>query len=496
MVLSMLLAVATIAALAYWDEEREAAAALEDFAQEQATLASSLAAELDTRLSEARRDALIAAEAQVALRPVPASVLDRYDSVRMRSAEPTASPSTQATLQVSVPLADGQRVELATTMRALLARAGSIERPNALMLLLLPPAGSAFHTTSGRMLASAALARALRGGRTWLRLPPVEAASLGLPQRTALAGLAQIDEGPLGRWGIVAVASARRERDREQRAQRRLVLAVLLASGLVLAFGGLALRTQRKELALEHELAISNLQRQRDERLERASRAATMGTLAMGIAHEVSTPLGVIAGRAEQLLPKLLGDERATHGVRAILEQADRINQIMRALLALARGASPPARRIEASAIVHGAVALVEHRFSEAGVTLTADLPEELPFVHGDLHLLQHALVNLLLNACDACVRGGHAEIAVRADGASLSFAVSDDGSGISPATAARATEPFFTTKGHGTGLGLAIAREIVKSHGGSLMLAAGPLRGTRACIELPLANKASNEAA
>jgi two-component system NtrC family sensor kinase len=496
MVLAMLLAVALTAVLAYWDEQRESAAALEDFAQEQATLASSLAAELDTRLSEARRDALIAAEAKASARPIPASVVERYGAVRIEPQGSAARASSEGALQVSVPTADGGRIELATSVRDLLSRSGAIERPNALQLMLLPPASSRFHTTSGRLLTSRPLMHALGQGKAWLRLQPTQAADLGLPKRTALAGLAQIDAGPLGRWGIVAVASARRERDREQRAQWRLVLAVVFAGGLVLAFGGMALRTQRKELALVHELAIANLQRHRDERLERASKAAIMGTLAMGIAHEVSTPLGVIAGRAEQLLAKLGQDERATRSLRAILEQTDRINQIIRALLGLARGASPSARSIEPPAIVEGAVTLVEHRFAEANVALLTDMPKDLPEVHGDLHLLQHALVNLLLNACEACAPGAQVEVQVRATSSALALVVNDDGEGISPSTAALATEPFFTTKGQGTGLGLAIANEIVKSHGGSLRITARTPRGTHACIELPLANRASHEAA
>ena len=64
-----------------------------------------------------------------------------------------------------------------------------------------------------------------------------------------------------------------RERDRERWAHWRLILSVVTASGLVLTFGGLAMRNQRKELLLQHQLALADLSRQRDERLERAGRA-------------------------------------------------------------------------------------------------------------------------------------------------------------------------------------------------------------------------------
>ena len=125
---------------------------------------------------------------------------------------------------------------------------------------------------------------------------------------------------------------------------RRLVLSVFTAAGLVLAFGGIALRVQRKELTLERGLAVADAQQRSDERLQRATRAAVMGTLAMGVAHEISTPLGVIAARAEQMLPKVTHDERLAAGAKAILSQTDRINEVIRGLLGLARGDAPSRR--------------------------------------------------------------------------------------------------------------------------------------------------------
>lgn len=74
---------------------------------------------------------------------------------------------------------------------------------------------------------------------------------------------------------------------------------------------------------------------------------------------------------------------------------------------------------------------------------------------------------------------------------------MTDDGVGIKPEVAARAKESFFTTKaaGSGTGLGLAITSEIAKSHRGELTLAPNGDRGTRACIEIPVAMKAGMHA-
>jgi signal transduction histidine kinase len=218
----------------------------------------------------------------------------------------------------------------------------------------------------------------------------------------------------------------------------------------------------------------------------------------MGIAHEVSTPLGVIAGRAEQLMPKVEGDERAARSVRAILDQSDRIRRVIRAFLDLVRGGAPALREETPASVLEGAVGLVEHRFAAAGVTLDKPTTPELPALRGDVPMLQQALVNLLLNACDACARGGRVVASVARDGDRVTFSVTDDGRGITTEEAARATEPFFTTKapGAGSGLGLAIANEIVKLHRGKLTLAPAVPRGTLATITIPLQQESSDAGA
>jgi signal transduction histidine kinase len=116
-------------------------------------------------------------------------------------------------------------------------------------------------------------------------------------------------------------------------------------------------------------------------------------------------------------------------------------------------------------------------------------VPRGLPLVACEPRLLEQALANLLLNACDACRPGGLVGLDVRGDVEKVAFVVTDDGEGISTESAARVFEPFFTTKppGSGTGLGLAISSEIVKHHRGTLTVEPRPrTAGTRACIEVP----------
>lgn len=438
----MVLAIALVTSLAWWDEQREAEAALQDLQSEQSILAWSVAGTLRAQLNA------------------------------LHGARPTATTVTHA-------LGSALATQIAE------AHAG-----NDVVLLVAPPDDTPLYTVAGTTVSSPVLRDALDHGASTARLTRPQAAEIGLPARTSMAGLARVDAGDLGHWGVIAVASAARERDREKWAMWRLVLGVLVASGLVLAFGGTALRRQRKELELQRELAVAEVQRARDEDLLNAERVATMGTFAMGIAHEVATPLGVIVGRAEQLLGKVREDERSARSAQAILTEADRIQHIIRRFLDMARGGPPSLERVDPATVVRAATEAVEHRFTKAKVRLTTDIPPTMPVIQCDRDLLEHAIVNLLLNACEACGEGGHVEMTARSDAEQIAFVVTDDGAGISVENARRATEPFFTTKARGTGagLGLAIASEIVKSHRGELTIAPNPDRGTRALIEIPIA--------
>jgi two-component system, NtrC family, sensor kinase len=454
LVLFMVLAMAAVTGLAWWDDQREADAALRDLENQQAVMATTLGASLRAHL--------------VTTDPLAAGV--------------GADRGARSPIDVA----------------QLLGTDAGIAPPGELAVLLsVPGDGSEFYGADGKTFVSPPLRAALDHGVRALRLDRPQAAQVGLPARTSMAGVDTVDDSQGRRWGVVAVASAARQRDREKRAVGRLVLSVLVTSCLVLAFGGVALRKQRRELELSRELAIAEVQRTGDEALAQAGRAATMGTFALGIAHEVSTPLGVIMGRAEQLLGRVRDDERATQNAQIILKQTDRIQQIVRRFLDMACGGPPSLERTDPSEIARAAATAVRHRFSKAQVELAVDVPAAMPVIQCDRALLEQALVNLLLNSCEACQPGRRVELAARADTESVAFVVTDDGTGIPSEFAARATQPFFTTKAErgGSGLGLAIATEIAKSHRGELTIGANVPRGTRACIEIPVAHARSAHA-
>jgi len=363
-------------------------------------------------------------------------------------------------------------------------------------LLLWSTATPELRTPQGELAALPGLASAVAAGEVQAWVTPEEAVGLGLPSEEAVAGLARVDAGRLGRWAIVVVSSTQRQHERSVRRSVRTVALIGLVSLVVLGFGWLLLRVQRQERSFEQALQRETLLAEQEAQLAREGRAATMMTFAGGMAHELSTPLGVIAMRAEQL-ENAAEDDRGRRGARAIGEQVSRIREQAQRFLAIARGAAPLRERFLAGEVLQRAVSLVQHRFDRAGVTLQAAPHAELPWIHGDARLLEHAVTNLLVNACDASPRGGVVELTGSTTGTSVTIVVRDHGAGIDPALTQR-IRPFFSTKaeGEGTGLGLAIASEVVQMHRGELTLEALAEGGTRATIRLPAEDAGAGGAA
>jgi signal transduction histidine kinase len=145
---------------------------------------------------------------------------------------------------------------------------------------------------------------------------------------------------------------------------------------------------------------------------------------------------------------------------------------------------------VSAATAIGAAASLLEHRFRQAKVTMSTEAPASLPPLAADRGQLEQVLVNLLMNACDACQPGGHVTARARAVDDGVVLEVADDGSGIAAEHLPAVLDPFFTTKkrGQGTGLGLTIAADIVKNHGGTLALESEAGKGTTVRIVWPRA--------
>ena len=440
LVVSMLASISVVLAVAVWSAASERADSFADLSGRQALLAKALGADFEEKLV----------------------------------AHDSRSPGG------TMKLTDDLILEL-------LAGAQRLESPNDLIVLVARPEAPGFLTTDRRIIASTRLREAVDTGAETAVLPRDEAASFGLPRRTAIAGVSRIAIPQHGNWGLVVLASAQRLRDRQILEERRLAVTVLVVTAVVGAFGILARRRQRHELELERRIVVSTLEREREAALARADKMAALAALSTGIAHELGTPLGVIVGRVEQVLPRI-GEERGKLALGIVLEQVERIRRIVRGCLALARGDAPQLVRTPPETLVTHAVDLVQHRFDKADVQLDSRIEAQLPAIACEPSLFEQALVNVLLNACEATPSGGSVRLVVQHAQRGVAFVIDDDGLGIPDDVARRATEPFFSTRSTegGTGLGLTIANEIVNHHAGTLTIEKRKDgRGTRAVITI-----------
>lgn len=259
--------------------------------------------------------------------------------------------------------------------------------------------------------------------------------------------------------------------------------------------------TEVGELARAFNRMAGRLDEAQDERrraeesravLERqfrhAERLAAVGKLANIIAHEVGTPLHVIAGRARHLGRRLPEDDPRQEDVESIREQVSRITRTMKHVLQSSRAI--PARRepVDLGQVVRDAAGIVSPEYAARSVELRVSLPAGLPTLPADADGLTQVLLNLLTNALAATPAGGRVEIdgtAVARDGrAGVALSIADNGTGIAPEHLDRIFDPFFSTKRNdGTGLGLSICRDIVRAHEGDITVESAP--GAGACFTL-----------
>jgi signal transduction histidine kinase len=321
--------------------------------------------------------------------------------------------------------------------------------------------------------------------------------SFELPSHDAAAGWASISSSEFGKWRVLLVTSAAMIQERETALARQLVLAsvgLIFAIGLV---GALIVRQQRVSAALAERLRGAERVRSLEQQLIRAEKLATTGVLAAGMAHEVGTPLGIIRARAELWMDEMGGD-RDKRTLEAIVQQIDRISSTIGQVLDFSRAQPVEMRTISAALAITSTLDLLDHRCRQQKLDIHLDVAPELPMLAGDANQLQQVLVNVVLNACDACDEGGSIWIAIRQhDSSRVRWDVRDNGAGIPEQDLLAVFDPFFTTKkrGEGTGLGLPVAASIVRNHGGEISLASAVGQGTTLTILWPISREDHVEA-
>jgi PAS domain S-box-containing protein len=230
-----------------------------------------------------------------------------------------------------------------------------------------------------------------------------------------------------------------------------------------------------------------------------------IGRLTGGIAHDFNNLLMAVLGSLELLRKRLPADPKAKALLDNAMQGARRGASLTQRMLAFARKQDLKLEAVDPRALVEGMSALLRGSLGPA-IEFATRLPGRLPPVLTDANQLESALLNLAVNARDAMGESGRLTIEAAARslgpgndvglpaGDYVSLAVIDNGAGMDDETLARATEPFFTTKGvgKGTGLGLSMVHGLAEQSGGRLRLSSRPGRGTRAELWLPRAGAAA----
>ncbi len=295
-------------------------------------------------------------------------------------------------------------------------------------------------------------------------------------------------------------------------------------------------RKQNEELILRHQRELETLNASLEARIvEEIARSrakdlpamqqeklASIGQLAAGVAHEVNTPLGYIAGNIQvfkgyfnkmssylvaqdELLSRVTTDEQrqelAELAQRLDMEYvlsdtpdlideslhgAERVSQIVRDLRSFSRVDALLYEEVDLTVCLESALRVLSHELTDVAMVARED--RQMPFIYCQPGELNQVFLNLLRNAGQAVAPQGRITLKSWYDDRFISVAVTDDGHGIPEELRTQIFEPFFTTKevGKGTGLGLSVCREIVTRHGGELLVESTVGGGSTFTVKLP----------
>ncbi|MCS7471142.1 HAMP domain-containing histidine kinase [Stieleria sp. ICT_E10.1] len=306
------------------------------------------------------------------------------------------------------------------------------------------------------------------------------------------------------------------------------LLGVAALSGMMIYFGGVRLVGKPLEKLIDqvHQIgagklpqppalkrsdelgslaqAISLMSRQLDQQqntIRHTDRLGTVGTLAAGMAHEMGTPLNVVAGRAGLIASGKLSPEEVRQSAQTIKSEAERMTTLIRQLLDFARQSPTTHTRIDIGQIARTTCDLIEPIADKSSVKIDLRGGDQAYPIRGDATQIQQVLTNFLTNAVQAMPDGGTVTVALErrqsSRGDRMVVHVTDHGRGIPREQLDHVFEPFYTTKdiGQGTGLGLSIAYGIVREHGGDIEVQSEENVQTTFTVSLPAADETTTAA-
>ncbi len=241
-----------------------------------------------------------------------------------------------------------------------------------------------------------------------------------------------------------------------------------------------------------------------EQQLIQASKMATLGEMATGIAHELNQPLSVIKTASNFIMRKVRKGEKIKDDIMVTMAEeidshVDRASKIINHLREFGRKSDVKKEEVDVNGALRRSLEIFSQQLKLREIEVIEDLQETLPPVLADANRLEQVLINLLLNARDAIEEKqdklGRKDIekTIRLKSFSINgkvvIEVRDTGMGIPASVLEKIFEPFFTTKkvGKGTGLGLSISYGIVQDYDGTIRVETRENEGTAFIVEFPV---------
>lgn len=234
----------------------------------------------------------------------------------------------------------------------------------------------------------------------------------------------------------------------------------------------------------------------------RSAQLASVGELAAGVAHEINNPINGIINYA-QIILDAPDDPDNANLLQRVINEGKRIASIVSNLLDFSRRREDSPEIVSIHQIVNNSLELVQHHFKKDMITITLNLPENLPFVYCNSHQIQQVLLNIFSNGRYALNKRYQTHDpnktftitgeAVHHDNNDyVRLTLTDNGMGIEHDTIDRVFDPFYSTKpdGEGTGLGLSISHGLMQDNKGFLRIQTEPGESTSLIVDLPVSKE------
>jgi signal transduction histidine kinase len=226
---------------------------------------------------------------------------------------------------------------------------------------------------------------------------------------------------------------------------------------------------------------------QLEDQLDVTTKLAALGKLTSGVAHEVKNPLNAMVLQLELIKSKLENEgERVKPHLDTLSAEIRRLDRVVKTFLDFTRPVELRPAPTDLEGLVHEVFTLAEPQASQNKVRMVFHANGPMPSLRLDRDLMKQALLNLVLNGCQAMATGGELSVTPRALAEHVELEIADQGLGIPPEVRPKLFSLFFTTKPGGTGIGLAMAYRIVQLHNGTIDFSSEVNRGTTFRISLP----------